>query len=300
MRKQRVLVLDGGGAKGVIQSMVLKEIESRTGKKICNLFDLIVGTSVGAILGGIYATGELDASLIHRLIKDNVKEIFKKRLFRIPKYTKKYLKETFDHYLPNYTMGDCKASFICTSVNMVDGKTHYFKSWEKKDSQIGLFDAVDRSSAAPLYFDSIKDPENGAVWLDGGVGNANNPILESIVQIVRDEMLIHNHVHILNIGTGYHESTMSYKRASRSRSLRQIGFFMDPKDGGLARNQAIQSKASQVEAITQCIENFSYQRLDIEIPEEIDVLDGVKYVEEYENTGVEMINNIEWENLLDN
>lgn len=298
MNKKRVLVLDGGGAKGVIQSMVLSSIEYRTGKRISDIFDLIVGTSVGAILGGIYATGELPSSMIHRLIKMNVCEIFKKRLFSIPKYTKESLEQTYYHYLPNYTMGDCKTPFMCTSVNMVDGKTHYFKSWEKKDSQIDLYEAVNRSSAAPLYFDSIKDPENNAVWLDGGVGNENNPILEAVVEVVRHNWLENNHVHILNIGTGYHNTGMSYKRASRSRFLRQIGFYIDPKDGGLARNQAIQSKASQVEAITQCIDNISYQRLDTVIDKHLDVLDGVKHVDRYEDIGTSLINKIEWDHLL--
>ena len=46
----RVLFLDGGGIRGLNQIMVLMEMERVTGRKITELFDWIVGTSIGAIL----------------------------------------------------------------------------------------------------------------------------------------------------------------------------------------------------------------------------------------------------------
>ena len=45
-----VLSIDGGGIRGIIPAMVLAEIEERTDKPICELFDLIAGTSTGGIL----------------------------------------------------------------------------------------------------------------------------------------------------------------------------------------------------------------------------------------------------------
>lgn len=46
----RMLFLDGGGIKGLIQIEVLLQIERATGMKITQLFDWIVGTSTGAIV----------------------------------------------------------------------------------------------------------------------------------------------------------------------------------------------------------------------------------------------------------
>ena len=46
----RVLFLDGGGIRGLIELMILMEIERITGKKITDLFDWIIGTSIGAII----------------------------------------------------------------------------------------------------------------------------------------------------------------------------------------------------------------------------------------------------------
>lgn len=300
MNKKRVLVLDGGGAKGVMQSVILKEIEERTGKPIHQVFDLIVGTSVGAILGGIFASGKLSADKCHALIKDQLKVIFKKRLFRMPKYSRKPLTNIFDKEIgEGFLMGHCQTPFVCTAVNMVDGRTHYFKSWERRDSRIKLIDAVNRSSAAPFFFGAIKDEISRSVWLDGGVGNANNPILEAVVEVVRQEWLENNHVHILNIGTGYHEFDMSFKDAAKSKTLKQLSFMINPSSGGLARNQSVQSRAAQIDAMAQQIDNLSYQRLDTVISERLDALDGAKYVNEYEQIGISMAADIDWKNLTD-
>ena len=46
----RVLAIDGGGIRGIIPTTVLAELERRTGRRICDLFDVVVGTSTGGIL----------------------------------------------------------------------------------------------------------------------------------------------------------------------------------------------------------------------------------------------------------
>jgi len=47
---ERILCLDGGGIKGLIQIEVLMQIEELTGKKITELFNWIVGTSTGGVI----------------------------------------------------------------------------------------------------------------------------------------------------------------------------------------------------------------------------------------------------------
>src|ERR1700733_11471271 len=46
----RILSIDGGGIRGLIPATILATIEQRTGQPIANLFDIIAGTSTGAIL----------------------------------------------------------------------------------------------------------------------------------------------------------------------------------------------------------------------------------------------------------
>jgi patatin-like phospholipase/acyl hydrolase len=54
----RVLSLDGGGAKGFYTLGVLKEIEALVGVRLCEKFDLIYGTSTGAIIAALLGLGK--------------------------------------------------------------------------------------------------------------------------------------------------------------------------------------------------------------------------------------------------
>lgn len=53
----RVLTLDGGGAKGFYTLGVLKEIEAMIGCPLHQKFDLVFGTSTGAIIASLIALG---------------------------------------------------------------------------------------------------------------------------------------------------------------------------------------------------------------------------------------------------
>ena len=47
---ERMLFLDGGGMRGLLELEVLMEIEKRTGRKIIELFDWLAGTSIGGVI----------------------------------------------------------------------------------------------------------------------------------------------------------------------------------------------------------------------------------------------------------
>lgn len=59
----RMLFIDGGGMKGLMQVDILYEIEKRTGRKIIELFDWIVGTSVGAVIAMALVHGKKSFNL---------------------------------------------------------------------------------------------------------------------------------------------------------------------------------------------------------------------------------------------
>src|SRR5437763_15913580 len=56
-RAFRVLSLDGGGAKGVYTLGVLKEVEAIANVPLCEVFDLVFGTSTGAIIAALIGLG---------------------------------------------------------------------------------------------------------------------------------------------------------------------------------------------------------------------------------------------------
>ncbi|CAD7704713.1 unnamed protein product [Ostreobium quekettii] len=74
-RGVRILTMDGGGMKGICTVALLREIERRTGRRISDLFDLVGGTSTGAMLGA--AIGLRDFTL------DQGADIYKKLGFKV-------------------------------------------------------------------------------------------------------------------------------------------------------------------------------------------------------------------------
>src|SRR5580658_9885988 len=74
----RILSLDGGGAKGFYTIGVLKEIEALVDRPLCECFDLIFGTSTGAIIASLLALGHR-VDEIHTLYREYVPAIMRKR-----------------------------------------------------------------------------------------------------------------------------------------------------------------------------------------------------------------------------
>jgi patatin-like phospholipase/acyl hydrolase len=70
----RVLSLDGGGAKGFYTLGALREIESLIGCPLYQKFDVIFGTSTGAIIAAMLALGH-SVEEIHDLYKKNVVKV---------------------------------------------------------------------------------------------------------------------------------------------------------------------------------------------------------------------------------
>ena len=61
MKKVRILTIDGGGIKGIIPAVILKDLERRLQEKtnnpnatLADFFDMIAGTSTGGILTVLY------------------------------------------------------------------------------------------------------------------------------------------------------------------------------------------------------------------------------------------------------
>jgi patatin-like phospholipase/acyl hydrolase len=71
----RILSLDGGGAKGFYTIGVLEELEALLGHRpLSESFDLIYGTSTGAIIAALLALGN-DVATIHGHYKKHVPDV---------------------------------------------------------------------------------------------------------------------------------------------------------------------------------------------------------------------------------
>lgn len=154
-RPRIALVLGGGGSRGIAHIGVLRVLER---ERIP--IDFIVGTSMGGIVGVLYALGIKPDAIAQRLI-ENVQgsNVFNFNLFRArsrQKTVENQLKET----IKNRTFADLKIPTVLMAVDMLEGKEVILKDGP-------LMPAILASSAVPAVFPPV-DYE-GMRLADGGV-----------------------------------------------------------------------------------------------------------------------------------
>jgi len=183
------LALGGGGARALAHIGILKALEALKIK-----IDFIAGTSMGAIIGGLYSLRP-EANHVEKAIKDNLNK-YKKDVLVLKTYSatslieekKIFLEKTFsfvkDLYLwnlrivkpylvnpkpffrifkdlfKNYTFRDCKIPFISCAVDILKGEVVSIKEGS-------LFKAITASSALPGIFPPLKVKDK--ILVDGGV-----------------------------------------------------------------------------------------------------------------------------------
>ncbi len=157
INKEVILVLSGGGARGSAHIGVLKYI-LENGLQV----KAIVGTSVGSIIGGLYASGyspyEIDD--IFQKEKSNFLKLEKSGLKTIKKRTKIYKNIIKKYFKKN--LEDCEIPLF---VNVADVKNSQRVIYEKGD----MYHIVKASSAIPFYFEPEKYDDK--ILYDGGVSD---------------------------------------------------------------------------------------------------------------------------------
>jgi len=200
---KRILALDGGGVRGVIAVAFLEKIEAVLGKqtgdvRLGDWFDLIGGTSTGAIIAGALAFGKTTAelkSIYHNLAP----RVFQTSRFRIPFLQPKFdvgtLRREIEGIVGDRTLNtpDLRTGFALVAKRMDTGSVWIVGNnprapyWETPREQnfIGnqhfkLANLVRASTAAPTYFEPELIPITEGVdglFVDGGVSPHNNPAL---------------------------------------------------------------------------------------------------------------------------
>lgn len=281
--------IDGGGAKGFIPLMALLRLEHVFHRRVCDLVDFCIGTSVGAIEAAVLATGKLCASDLRDMMRTVVPRIFTRQwLPPIPFYSRRAFRRAWDEYIGSVHLGDVRVPLLVTSVDLCTGEPQYWSSDNAEHAELPLRDVVEYSFAAPVYFGGIADPKHGAVWLDGGTGIDNCPLLRCMLEMVQRGWIGHKRrSHILSLGCGYNYETTSYHRATRwlGSNLRQARLYWSHDDGGLARRQSISDRVAFAMGLDPALPQFSFDRLDTGIPRKLDIMDGKQYIEQYEAIG---------------
>jgi hypothetical protein len=241
-RPRRLLSIDGGGLLGLIPAESLIEIEKQldqiTGNSqpLCNHFDLIGGTSTGAILAAGLGLG-MRAGELRDFYLQYGQEIFTKswlpeRLWHSypSQPLEKRLKEKFGEAT---TLGSdqLRTCIMIVAKNATLGSTWFFSNHQKgkfyrQNSGLPLWQIVRASSAAPTYFPphAISVPDGNGnqqtyEFIDGGVSSYNNPAFQVFLEATEPAYGFGwptgaNNLLLLSLGTGYNVATIQEGKAA--------------------------------------------------------------------------------------
>lgn len=190
-----VLSLDGGGIRERFVVEILAHIENATGKKIRDLFDMVVGVSAGAASAAVIASG---AGVRGAIV--NPFEVFRTNSsngFFSTKYTGVGKTNELRRKFGSRKMASLDFPVAILTVKMRTGEAVVFTNSDSDNKEISIAEVVDASSAAPVYFPAVR--VNGEYYIDGGVAN-NDPVfvgLEYARRLWPDEQ-----VSVLSLGTG--------------------------------------------------------------------------------------------------
>jgi uncharacterized protein len=212
----RILSLDGGGAKGFYTLGVLSEIEAVLKSPLCNHFDLIFGTSTGAIIGALLALGYHVAD-VHKLYRDHVPAVMGIKNVHAKSRALSRLCETV---FKERTFDDVKTMIGIVATRWVLERPMIFKS--RPEQAHGRFDsfvpgfgftiaeAVAASCSAYPFFDKVKliTPKGAEIELIDGGYCANNPTLYAIAEALRALEKAPESLRVISLGVGqYPEPT---------------------------------------------------------------------------------------------
>jgi hypothetical protein len=247
LRPRRLLSIDGGGLCGLIPAETLMQIEQQldqlTGnpEPLCNRFDLIGGTSTGAILAAGLALGMKAKELRDFYVKLGP-DIFDK-VFLPEQFWHKYPSGPIEKHLKGIlgeatTLGDARLRTLVLLVakNATLGNDWFFTNNPKNkffvsNAKVPLWHIVRASSAAPTYFlpHAFAVPDATGVlqtyeFIDGGVSSYNNPSLQVFLEATVPEYGIGwpmgtDNLLLMSLGTGFCPVTIRQGKAVRYNLL---------------------------------------------------------------------------------
>lgn len=233
----RALSIDGGGIRGYLPALVLAEIEKRAGRPAFDLFDLVVGTSTGGIIGIGMATAMPAAELADFYPRHGAR-IFggsnhsgwvkslgggmgnsARRFGSVfgghpefggnARYKPDGLESVLAEVLGNTMLSDAVLDLAVTSFDGVSASPVVFSRHDARSNStldMPLRDVARATSAAPTFFPPLEVQWAGGTrrFVDGGVW-ANNPgglaVAESL-RLTGERGMVGTSVYLVSLGTG--------------------------------------------------------------------------------------------------
>lgn len=216
----RILALDGGGAKGFYTLGVLKEIEAMLNCHLYQRFDIIFGTSTGAIIASLIALG-YSVDEIHDLYKAHVPAVMSERS---PAAKTAALAKLASEVFGTRTFAEVLTGVGVVTTRWMTERPMIFKgNVDQAHGRKGTFtpgfgvtvaDAVQASCSAYPFFErkSVTTAAGDVIELIDGGYCANNPTLYAIADAVAALKKERKDIRVVNVGVGvYPEPKPSLK-----------------------------------------------------------------------------------------
>jgi patatin-like phospholipase/acyl hydrolase len=217
-----VLALDGGGIRGIIPARVLQEIETLTGRRISDLFDLVSGTSTGGIIAlGLVkpadGTPQYSAEALLDLYMHRGEDIFPRSPARKiatffgladVRYSAAPLEEMLIEHFGETPLSSALTEIVVPAYDLSAPAPYFFKRSYARELDhtwdVPMRTVARATSAAPTYFDPARLPEleheGDHALVDGGTF-ANNPAVAAYADAVK-LWRASAEINVLSIGTG--------------------------------------------------------------------------------------------------
>jgi patatin-like phospholipase/acyl hydrolase len=209
--RYQILALSGGGYRGLYTASFLEDCETTYNAACKDKFDLIAGTSIGALLAaglslGVSAKALKLAMLKHGpLIFEQKRLAFLNRFFLKAPYETKVLRDAIEEVLGNdaalMPLSEVDAPLLILTVNYTTGASAILASRGvagQAASQTPVVDAILASAAAPTFFPLKKTGTDQ--FADGGL-IANAPDMVALIDCIATKRATLEDIYMLSIGT---------------------------------------------------------------------------------------------------
>ena len=216
--RRHVLCLSGGGYRGLYTAAVLEELEQRAGDGLGTFFDVVAGTSIGAVIAAGVAL-DVPVARIRQAIERRGPEVFDARLRlgrkRLPvrnrlralyraRYAQRPLREVIEEVFgatANKPLSKIGKPLAVCAVQIDQSSPRILVSRGLSTSgasDMALKDALLSTTAAPTYFPTHRVRER--LYVDGGL-IANAPDLVAVAETLRRFGCRLEDVWALSVGT---------------------------------------------------------------------------------------------------
>ena len=230
-KKDVALVLSSGGARGLAHIGAIEELLAH-GYRITS----IAGSSMGALVGGVYAAGKLEA------FRDWVKGIDKKRMLELIDFSLSInhlakgdrIIEAIMEFVPDVAIEDLPIPYCAVATDLTSGREVLFNKGS-------LFKAIRASITLPTFYKPVE--RDGMVLIDGGV---INPIPLNRVKRQEGDILVGVDVNVHDFKSQWEEMHKSPEPKKNDTSLKtKILDMITPDDINL-NYYTVLSRASRM------------------------------------------------------